>query len=869
MNNIEISKYENGAFVKIDKVMVGTPIDEVIDGTLDSATLICDASETNLLKEFQPVKITYGSKEKYFIVNFCQDDIRHTVTALTHKYTISLIEPTKYLEKVICQEMSFTNRTNKLIQQLERLLINAEPIKLGQQPRFRISESLRTFLGDTPGEDLFFQVKPTLREAIDGILAIKNSRCEVVKILDYNDIEIDYFNYSNKGHLIDIDLTRITNKKKIKNIEYLASDLESFAENSFTGNKEAIYHPSPNGFTTFKTDNSVLTTNNAKIETAFPIEEIKEFLIPITYRLRSQNISSKDPYDLATFPKTYPSYANTIINISSNIVDYDTYQLLPDGASAFTYDLLKGNTIYFTRENKDLNLVKYKGLFFSYTNLEQAIKNCIFKQGFLEKHLEEEGTPIEKQYYTKLYEILLFDFNVLQTIFRIKYIPYVNALVRVSKPNYQDIPSVMITNQLDKKIDLYRYGSNLKAHITRLGNSEISMDHFAKSFDELFELQDYTQDGYVVTRRTVSLFNNYIKANYVLSKNYYSANPKITIDRTKRIYNIPIETFVRNILITKKIKMSTELIICDNKLIEQITATFGNNSQKPITNVLVKTCFGSELGWLSTQKHNSTLFFSSGNDFPSMSYLPDANIYEPGTVAVVYNTEGLHFFYEVVETSDPKYSDLFELPINSYTVAESVYFNFQFKDNFSAGTSSEGKILGGIKQVHNRYVNGKGEYYNINIRLFNDEGAERSTNYNSVKEFPKTNEFYYNNAYFHTNETYEIIKDTYETHSITIRVALIGNDHIFVGDSFAKKLGLITKGNHNFKVYYSYTEKYDYLSTKAIGTIFNSTNSITPSGNRIIVDIPSNVMSWGIADSNGELIVGVNSSIPYLYFYEE
>ena len=341
-------------------------------------------------------------------------------------------------------------------------------------------------------------------------------------------------------------------------------------------------------------------------------------------------------------------------------------------------------------------------------------------------------------------------------------------------------------------------------------------------------------------------FLEYIKEQYVFSKDFKNLLPKLTINREKRMYNIPLEAFNRDILIDKKIKVSSEGSLQANNVLKQITATFDNNTQKPITNVLVKTKIGRDYVWQSTTAQPYSFSISSGANTPNSSYLPDAKNYEVGTVAVVYNDESLFYYYEVMQGAEDTISDLFELPVASFTVSNSAFFHFAFKDNYSAGSSSANKVIGGVKQIANPYVDSNGEYTEINIRLFNDDDATRSTNYAAVKEFPKTIEDYYTNAYINSNDDYKIIKDAFEQHSFTIRVGLIGDSNVFIGSGFAKKLGLITEGNHGLNCLHQVRKLTIICLIRALGTQVVNEWAITPtSQNYIVVEIPDGTISWG------------------------
>ena len=243
--------------------------------------MVAYSDKDELVKVWQSVRISvWDGKEpegeptyrKWFLVADI-DTNKPSRPAPYFSHTLTLIEPTKYLEKVVCSSMSYTNKEDTLLDQLEKALINAEPIEDGQSPRFRLSQRLKNRLSGINGEDFFF-TKPTLREVLDGMLEVVNCRVKVNEITDFNDIEIDYYDLNEVKE--QIELNNVVNKEFIHNIEYLGSDIEAYGDNSFSGNREAIYHPSPNGWDTFKTNEATLTNENAAISTEFPIEEIKK-----------------------------------------------------------------------------------------------------------------------------------------------------------------------------------------------------------------------------------------------------------------------------------------------------------------------------------------------------------------------------------------------------------------------------------------------------------------------------------------------------------------------------------------------------------------------------------------------------------------
>ena len=517
----KVSFYDKniGQYVPHNKVLHGFSIHETIDDTLDYATIVCHDDSEDCFKLWQSVKVEIWNGQsdegeadykKRFLIADIDTTQRHTFD-IFYTHTITLIEPTKYLEKVVCSSMSFTNKEDSLLQQLEKALINAEPIEDDQSPRFRLSQRLKNRLSGINGEDFFF-TKPTLREILDGMLEVVNCRAEVHEITDFNDIEIDFYDLNEVKN--QIELFNNLNRQAIQNVEFLGSDIEAYGDNSFSGSRETIYHPSPNGWATFVSDELELTTENAVIKTAFPIEDIKEFWVPVTYILSKKDDWNSQPTSSDEITKN--------LDIASNVVDEETYNILPNWEFDVTnpdkdktHILYKENTIFYRRGETSIqgSGLKTRIFFKTQTILENAIKNALWKQGVFEEYLIENPDIHEVVGIQKI-----IDFNLLETLFRIKYIPYIDAHARISKVGYSDIKSTIIDNQSEKIIDLERYGGNLYGTINRLGNKELKIDRKLYSINDDYNIGDITADGYVLTSKDLALYNGFIKARYELTE---------------------------------------------------------------------------------------------------------------------------------------------------------------------------------------------------------------------------------------------------------------------------------------------------------------------------------------------------------------
>ena len=98
------------------------------------------------------------------------------------------------------------------------------------------------------------------------------------------------------------------------------------------------------------------------------------------------------------------------------------------------------------------------------------------------------------------------------SVFRIKYIPRLTAHIKIDKPNYQKVKSTIISNQNDKLVDLYRFGNMLDSQIKLLGNGEVQISRVSHSVSDLWDLNDYTVDGYMIVSRTFAFFRVHKRA---------------------------------------------------------------------------------------------------------------------------------------------------------------------------------------------------------------------------------------------------------------------------------------------------------------------------------------------------------------------
>jgi len=804
---LDLKIYKNGQYADL-VVNSGWTIKKTLNEELDETTIMFSSTSADAIKLWQSVK----AGDDYYIATYIQKDER---PGRRWVYTVVLSEPTKYLEKVYCPAMSFTNKNLSLLEITERALLNAEPVEKEYQPRFKLTPSvgMRQYLADTAGADFYFD-KMTLREILDGIFAKIDGRAYVGEITDYNDIIITCVSLAAKRNKIEID--SYTGRRTIESVEMLGSDIESYADNALvrvagfaaTGHLLPVYHPGINGWDTFKTNEAILTTENAVISTAYPIEDILMFFLPGPFKLRGLDINTGVYTELIV---------DDVVNISRNIMskeEYDTlYEAKFSDERILTSAFYKENTIYYTRGEVDIRNIRSAGRWFgwgSMNNIEAAAKSAYWNSAAV----RDEIAKGEYDSYDVKTDVDLS--NIDKILFYLIYIPQLDAHLKIGKEGYAGPPATIISQQSDRQIDIERYGDNLYGQINRLGNEELEIDRVIEDKTELWVPGDYTEDNYILTTSTISIFNNFIKCHYQLTKDFNALSTKIGIDRQKRLYNIPLEYFRSDVIIKHYIAAWFGSPAVNDNLINTFMYTFKCVpfvGAAHITNVLIRTKWGP--------------------------YLNDGVLVGP----------------------DEDYSDWLELAVVAYSAANTVNFQFRFKDNFSAGMSIGNQVIGGKRVIPNPYCNGLGEYEEIEIRLFN--GLIKTATDNELaraKLLPKVSLNDYEQNGFLYQKTFMRIKDAYEHQSFTIcfEIVSLENDDIIIGPALAQNCSLWQTLSPNLFVYISTIEKYHVGDKKVMGVKAANQNISISYGSVSVSFDETEITAWAIGDAAGNLFLACN-----------
>ena len=415
--------------------------------------------------------------------------------------------------------------------------------------------------------------------------------------------------------------------------------------------------------------------------------------------------------------------------------------------------------------------------------------------------------------------------NVINCLVRIEYIPYIDTYTKITKPGLYDNDQAKLSaidNQSEKVISSLRHGINLLGKISRLGNDEYIVDTVVKDHDEIKEIGQKTIDNYIIYKKEVAYHNNYAKVRYYLSKNYNNLNERIALNREKRVYDIPLTSYLNEILIKNYI------------LVDFLPV----NNSGIVKNFALRALIG---------RTNNTVS---------------------------------KFVFETKSGSDT--FGPFELATANYTMGNVMHFVAQCMDNYSVGYSIGGRIIGGNKVVYNPYVDDNtGEFESFKF-LLTDFRAEADNFIEQNKILPKTNYDYYISTSRSAEGEYRYLKDAYQTIKFNVALELLPAKNqfgtIIIGNRLVEHNGLIKRGITTFDDAVIYVSEQAYNTTeifKAKGSVLSGA-SLTRStvNNAVRVDyapaIPSNKAAFAIADASGNLYLAVNDISKlkdWIYFY--
>lgn len=201
-------------------------------------------------------------------------------------------------------------------------------------------------------------------------------------------------------------------------------------------------------------------------------------------------------------------------------------------------------------------------------------------------------------------------------------------------------------NQTDVVIDSNKFGNNMYGKLIRTGNSTYSVIEWNDSFDNLKhkgELYRINGELYYVATANHTYYVDHILSKVEFSKDYNQLSPVIGIPSEPRFYEISEQS-----LIWREFAINNLLLLTDDD------NQLGNNGN-----------------YVFNYDHLSSLMFASGTDFAKYAI---TTFKGDKDVALYDQSVGIANFYKDVIN-----------PINAYSSENTLTYEWDMADNFSAG----------------------------------------------------------------------------------------------------------------------------------------------------------------------------------------
>ena len=825
---MQIKLYTNfpaGTYADITSVCDdGFPNAEVVDDTLDCGTIVYKNTSKTPIKPLTRLDIVrdVSTTDKLFIDG---DVVIEVDKHSTYNHTLVLVELTKILEKIIVQQLSLTNATDTIYQQLVKACHNIEfSVDNWTSYVFILSDNLSTLL-DLAGRDFVWTDGVTAREIFDEIFATANCRVEVTNYA-YNttnrnyEITLGAIDYNAGGEEVTFDTANDT---------FINEQYENSTD-EFCG---GIYCNVKNGKTkniveqidTVKSANYTTDSNNKQIILAFPIDILHKFefltdssTVSITYY---DSVSG----ELAggTLSLNYDLW----IDATDYFVDKDLWETLD--ATPTLNEPAQNNTIYYERGKTEVDVsATYKTVFFSRAIMENLIKKAavtFIENNYVEILTSLGYTNIGAYVFTDIALEINADFN--DALYRTRYYPQIDTAFEITKPESDVFESRLkiIDNQSSNMPDTNNLGKNLFGKLLRTGNNKLYVDVDHTAYAYLKPLLGRYGD-YVIYKREFATYDNVINARYYLSQNYNNLQKTVGINRERRIYKIPLSG-TECILTTR-----AKIYFKQGTTRESNTATLTTDALAAFVNSLI-----------SVNVSNSKIVYSDVKTYKISEYWP-------------------HDYLDIIECL---------LPTANIAEADTMSFISKFYDNYSAGLSIDQTRtifdwIGGKKVAFNPYVDSSGEFERVRTHLLSyvDFGTPPVAN---IQTLPKigTSVITAASDYYFIDYT----KDRAQAITIKNQLKIVPYENDFiVGADFAANNNLMGTIK-TLRFYYSNTLTYGKTATKVLGTDFGSAIgdifTVTQLVDTVLLTLNPivallSMTSWAIGDEDGNIYIAKNGN---------
>lgn len=852
----------NNLVNNVGTLTTGVPMTESMDDGMNTAVLnLKECNGANAVPElFEPYDIIKTTEKtgdstttKIYLVGIDHRQVDNPYQK-TYEKTVSLVEPTKYLDTIWIYNCNLTAKSKQLTTQVKRLLKNAEIILDDESQRVSMTVELESLLNNFGSEDFFFD-NITLREALYRMFEVAHIVPYVTDITFYEgDISTIKLHYKTKN-----EFTNITSLSG--HGEFIGDEAETSIDNYFGTLKARGYNSvaknvQKTGIRPFTTLEATLTDENVLADLGLPIEDIRKFQVGGSFELQityydSVASTTVDGFIYIGNPGTNVTFYNGSFfwDISKNVIDNELYESLsPDE---------KNEHMPYTRGSTVIGMSKtYKTLLFTKSTIKTVINKNNNIPGYINGSLQNfKGSQIYKFLKTNnvpdshgrtdylndnnTWSNVVIISPIMGLFFQAEFIPRIDTVIEISKPGVYDNDRLKIgipDGQNANSIDIVRHGRSLGSLARRTGNAEIQLDFHCDDFSQLMPVmgkfsgltgRDSYLNGYVITKREYGIYDNQIKVRYYCTKDYQAINERIGVNREKRLYAIPLEA-------------------TDCPIHLKYYVTVGRTS---------RDCGDFPVKFVRSLIQG--VLYTNRNEDSRVSYM------------YFRTNEALSAHGDVpAQLSGEQY---FAMPCMAYAADKTVVFMAQPLDNYSVGYTRGGRFLqwwgGGMEIFYNPYTDANGECSNFTLILASKQAVDASIN--TYPKVTKGNETTLSQTMF-----INYVKDRTQRPVFFVDLEFLPAEEeygtIVFGEAIANQNSFVISETQPIRYVYVGTRKYITGDTKIVGRkltgeareFFQLTSNNTTVSLICIKEIhcnkANNECAIAIGDENGNLIMGFN-----------
>lgn len=556
------------------QIAQGLSMIDALDETLDTATvIIAPAWRKEVFPMWENVWLTIdGTTRSYMVSEDSVDMI--SKQPLLFKHTVQLIEPTKYLDVLPCDNLTFTKPSNQLSYPddlegknaslwhvLRRIRMCAQlRLENATEPfPFEIDPAVESELKSIEAPQFFLNVG-NVRDAVNQVLKYINAvaRCWIA---EDGTLMLAYDRFNKRNNLIPdehVDITKgyITNYGASQSIQDYASEVQTYVSNltsdSDTEGQAVVVYPAEGNWASLRSENGgILTTSNMRMITPSPIYNVKKLVAWVEFWVwhgipeasgHDTDTASYDITDLVVTKEVYDTLERKTEwgrkTIGDNIIYYPI-KLGKDAAIIYDY---MGNNLYGFDEKWEADII-----------LSRTVIDTVC--GYI--YYNSTGSASATTDPTNPSIIFGKDSKCL---YNITYVSTTDSRLSSVKNESTTREAIFNVNQATNLTDNIALGQNMQGLVQRLGQDEKLYTVRFKKYQNVWNIGDYTSDGYIVTKRGISIYNDFVIGNMTLNKNFNRRSQFVDLDSEIRQFVIPAKenSLTRHSLIKQYVYFSTK-----------------------------------------------------------------------------------------------------------------------------------------------------------------------------------------------------------------------------------------------------------------------------------------------------------------------